>query len=168
MSDKNDSVGMDFLDSLSRRWVTTYIPIGMFLLVAVSVLLDGDHCLQAQQGAAVARRQSVLGHEADPGALQEIVVRHRLSGVAVQHDAGGLHFHLPVAGGSGVRRLRDRAAALQGRAPGRPGDLHGLPDSTFHPVHSVGGGAAELRAVQYPLGAGVHLPDVPDPVLACC
>jgi multiple sugar transport system permease protein len=33
MSDKNDSVGMDFLDSLSRRWVTTYIPIGMFLFI---------------------------------------------------------------------------------------------------------------------------------------
>ncbi len=33
MSDKNDSVGMDFLDSLPRRWITTYIPMGMFLFI---------------------------------------------------------------------------------------------------------------------------------------
>ncbi len=33
MSDKNDSVGMDFLESLPRRWVTTYIPILLFLFI---------------------------------------------------------------------------------------------------------------------------------------
>ncbi|MCX7274884.1 MAG: carbohydrate ABC transporter permease [Burkholderiales bacterium] len=34
MSNKNnESVGMDFLDSLPRRWVTTYIPILMFLFI---------------------------------------------------------------------------------------------------------------------------------------
>ena len=31
MSDKNDSQGMQFLESLPRRWVTTYIPVGLFL-----------------------------------------------------------------------------------------------------------------------------------------
>jgi multiple sugar transport system permease protein len=34
MSNKNnESVGMDFLESLPRRWVTTYIPILMFLFI---------------------------------------------------------------------------------------------------------------------------------------
>lgn len=33
MSEKNESVGMDFLESLPRRWVTTYIPMGMFLFI---------------------------------------------------------------------------------------------------------------------------------------
>jgi len=31
MSDKNESQGMQFLESLPRRWVTTYIPVGLFL-----------------------------------------------------------------------------------------------------------------------------------------
>ena len=31
MSDKNESQGMQFLESLPRRWVMTYIPVGLFL-----------------------------------------------------------------------------------------------------------------------------------------
>lgn len=33
MSASDETQGMQFLDSLSRRWVTTYIPIGLFLFV---------------------------------------------------------------------------------------------------------------------------------------
>ena len=55
---------------------------------AVPVLLDGDHLVQAERGAAVARGQSVLGDQPDARALQEAAVRHRLSRLAVEHDAG--------------------------------------------------------------------------------
>src|SRR5205807_3424692 len=33
MSDKHDTAGMEYLQSLPRRWVTLYIPIGVFLFV---------------------------------------------------------------------------------------------------------------------------------------
>ena len=33
MSKDNDSVGMEFLESMPRRWVTTYIPLGTFIVV---------------------------------------------------------------------------------------------------------------------------------------
>ncbi|MEO7760734.1 MAG: carbohydrate ABC transporter permease [Casimicrobiaceae bacterium] len=33
MKTVNDSQGMDFLDTAARRWATTYIPIGVFLIV---------------------------------------------------------------------------------------------------------------------------------------
>src|SRR5947209_19237696 len=33
MSDKPDTAGMEYLQSLPRRWVTLYVPIGVFLLV---------------------------------------------------------------------------------------------------------------------------------------
>ncbi|MEO7649977.1 MAG: carbohydrate ABC transporter permease, partial [Bryobacteraceae bacterium] len=33
MSAANESQGMSYLDSISRRWFTTYVPIGGFLIV---------------------------------------------------------------------------------------------------------------------------------------
>ena len=30
---RDDVVGMDYLQSLPRRWITTYIPMGLFLFV---------------------------------------------------------------------------------------------------------------------------------------
>jgi len=33
MSDNNESSGMDYLQSVPRRWVTLYLPLGVFLLV---------------------------------------------------------------------------------------------------------------------------------------
>ena len=33
MSNQHDTVGMSYLDSLSRRWFTTYVPILVFLFV---------------------------------------------------------------------------------------------------------------------------------------
>ena len=62
--DVADSQGMTYLVSLPRRVVTSTRRSVSFLLVLLfPVLLDGDHGVQAGRGTALARGQSVLGHE---------------------------------------------------------------------------------------------------------
>ena len=75
--EKSDTQGMDYLVSLPRRVVTIYVPLGRIpVRAAVPVLLDGRHHVQAEQGADLPRRQSVLGQEPDARAHQEAAVRH--------------------------------------------------------------------------------------------
>ncbi|MFP5412678.1 MAG: carbohydrate ABC transporter permease, partial [Gammaproteobacteria bacterium] len=33
MAEQKETVGMDFLQSMPRRWVTVYIPLGVFVFV---------------------------------------------------------------------------------------------------------------------------------------
>ena len=132
---------------------------------AVPVLLDGDHVGEARPRAAVAHRQPVLGARADAGALRQAAVPHLVPGVDVEHGAGLGGRHLLLARLLGVRRLRDRAAALLRRQAGRPVDLPRLPGAAVDPVHPAGGDRLPARPVRHALGADPHLPDVPDPVL---
>ena len=70
MSAPNDDVvGMDYRQSLPRRWVTTYIPIGLFVFVLLfPVLLDGDHLVQAER--------ELLSREGNPFWVIEPTLAH--------------------------------------------------------------------------------------------
>src|SRR5437879_847243 len=39
MSDKPDTAGMDYLQTLPRRWVTLYIPLGVFLFIPLALIV---------------------------------------------------------------------------------------------------------------------------------
>ncbi len=135
-----DSQGMNYLVSLPRRIVTVYLPLGAFLFVLLfpfywMVITD----VQAGRGAAVARGQSVLGAQSDARARQEAAVRHRVSGMAVEHDPGFGRVDVPVDRLQRARRLRDRAAALSRFALRRHEHLSRLPRAAVDPVHSAGG-----------------------------
>src|SRR6187551_2781447 len=94
---------------------------------AVSVLLDGDHVVQAERGIAQLQGpQSVLDFVADARAYQASAVQHRLSELAMDdNDRGGLR-HVPVAVRLDARRLRDRAAALSWQPLCRARHLYGV------------------------------------------
>src|SRR5712691_13312688 len=94
---------------------------------AVPVLLDGDDLVQVERGADVEGGEPLLDRQADARAFREAAVPHRVSAVAVEHDpgVGGGDLHFAVRGSA--RRLRHRAAAVQGLAPGRAVDLLRLP-----------------------------------------
>ena len=103
---------------------------------AVPVLLDGDHDVQAERGAAIARGQPVLGHESDARAHQEAAVRHRVSGVAVEHDAGigGRRRSLSLAAACSPP-TRSSGCASAARSYVGHGDLPRLPGAAVDPVH---------------------------------
>ena len=68
---------MAYLETLSRRLVTVYIPLLVFLFVLLfpfywMVITS----FKPERGIAVQRRQSVLGHQSDTRALQETALRH--------------------------------------------------------------------------------------------
>src|SRR6267154_3965971 len=71
--------------------------------------------------------------------------------------------HLAVCGGA--RRLRHRAAAVQGLAPGRAVDLLRLPRPAVDPVHPARAHRVQTGAVRLGLGTHPHLSHVPDTVL---
>ena len=119
--------------------------VGVPVRAAVPVLLDGDHGVQAERGAAVARRQSVLGDESDARAHQEAAVRHRVSGLAVEHDRGLGRVDLPVDFLQRARGLRDRAAALSRLALRRHEHFSRLPCSAVDPVHPAGGDGVQAQ-----------------------
>src|SRR5882762_6770681 len=78
---------------------------------AVSVLLDGDHLVQAERGTAELQgAQPVLDLLADAGAHQAPAFQHRLSALAEDHDVRCGRIDLPVAICLYARRLCDRAA----------------------------------------------------------
>src|SRR6266852_9696614 len=85
--------------------------------------------------------------------------------MALEHDSrlGGRDLHLAVRGGA--RRLRHRAAALQGLAPGRAVDLLRLPRPAVDPVHPARAHRVQAGAVRLGMGAHPHLSHVPDTVL---
>src|SRR5438552_5276918 len=85
--------------------------------------------------------------------------------MALEHDTrlGGGDLHLAVRGGA--RRLRHRAAALQGLAPGRAVDLLRLPRAAVDPVHPARAHRVQAGAVRLGVGAHPHLSHVPDTVL---
>jgi multiple sugar transport system permease protein len=59
MSNQQDSVGMDFLESMPRRWVTTYIPLGAFIII----LLFPFYWMVI---TAVKPNDELLSHEGNP------------------------------------------------------------------------------------------------------
>src|SRR3954463_15582197 len=80
---------------------------------AVSVLLDGDHLVQAERGTAELQgAQPVLDLLADAGSHQAFAVQHRLSELAEDHDVRGGLLDLPVAVCLDAGGLCDRAVAL--------------------------------------------------------
>src|SRR5205814_1758614 len=85
--------------------------------------------------------------------------------MALEHDSrlGGRDLHLAVRGGA--RRLRHRAAALQGLAPGRAVDLLRLPRPAVDPVHPARAHRVQAGAVRLGVGTHPHLSHVPDTVL---
>src|SRR3954463_15763886 len=80
---------------------------------AVSVLLDGDHLVQAERRASELQgAQSILDLLADARAYQASLIQHCLSDLAEDHDVRGCRFYLPVAVCLDACRLRHRAPAL--------------------------------------------------------
>src|SRR3979409_1199288 len=81
---------------------------------AVSVLLDGDHLVQAERGTAQLQgAQPVLDHLADARPYQAFAVRNGVSEMAEDDDVRRDLLDLPVAVRQHAGRLRDRAAAVQ-------------------------------------------------------
>src|SRR5437879_8238768 len=85
--------------------------------------------------------------------------------MALEHDSrlGGRDLHLAVRGSA--RRLRHRAAAVQGLAPGRAVDLLRLPRPAVDPVHPARAHRVQAGAVRLGVGTHPHLSHVPDTVL---
>ena len=69
MSDKEDTQGMQFLESLPRRWVTTFIPILMFLFV----LLFPFYWMAA---TALKSNQELLSREGNPFWVHTATLEH--------------------------------------------------------------------------------------------
>ena len=133
---------------------------------AVPVLLDGDHRVQAERGAAVARRQSVLGHQPDAGALQQAALRDTT--IPIWLSTRCWFAVLATASRWSPRcwppmRSSGCASAAR-RSVGSPIFLAYLVPPV-DPVHPAGASCCIPRASQHPLGADLHLSDLPDPVL---
>ena len=133
---------------------------------AVSVLLDGADRHQTRRPIARSQPlQSVLDLDADLQAHLQAAVRHLLSAVAVEHDAGrGLRHH-PVDHRQRAGGLRHRAAALSRRAVGRRRDLPRLSGAAVDPVHPALDRRVPVRPVRHAVRADPDLSDHPDPVL---
>ena len=100
--------------------VTIYLPLIVFLIVLLFPFywmaitsVKPDHELLSRTG------NPFWVHRADAGALRQAAVPHRVSRVDVEHGAGLGRRHLLLARLLGVRRLRDRAAALPAAQAGR-------------------------------------------------
>jgi hypothetical protein len=165
-SDVVDSTGMRYLESLPRRIVTIYVPIAAFLIVAaVPVLLDGDHDVQAERRAVVARGQSVLGEEPDARAHPQAAVRHRVSRllwntVLISVVATFISLTMSVLAAYAIERLRFRGSRYVGMSI----FLAYLvpPSILFIPLATI---IYKLESVRHAARADPHVPDVPDPVL---
>src|SRR3981189_2003645 len=133
---------------------------------AVSVLLDGDHLVQAERGTAQTQgTQPVLDHLADHRPHPASVVQHRLSALAEDHDVRRGRIDDPVIVRFHARGLRDRAAALPRQPLCRPRDLSGLSGAAVDPVHSPCHRRGAVRPVRQPAGADPGVPDLPGAVL---
>src|SRR5712664_2432954 len=138
---------------------------GIPVRAAVPVLLDGDDLVQVERGADVEGGEPLLDRQADARSFREAAVPHRVPAMALEHDPhlGIVDVHLAVRGSA--RRLRHRAAAVQGLAPGRAVDLLRLPRPAVDPVHPARAHRVQAGAVRLGVGAHPHLSHVPDTVL---
>ena len=70
---------MSYLDTPSRKFVTIYLPLIVFLIVLLFPFYwMAITSVKPNEELLLAHRQPVLGHRADAGALQEAAVQHRL------------------------------------------------------------------------------------------
>jgi len=69
MSDKADSPGMDYLQSLPRRWVTLYVPLGLFLFL----LLFPFYWMVM---TSFKSNQELVSHEANPFWIVQPTLEH--------------------------------------------------------------------------------------------
>ena len=160
------SSGMDYLQSLPRRWVTIYIPLGIF----VFVLLFPFYWMVV---TSVKPNDDLLSRDANPfWTLKPTLAHfHKLLFETPYPEwlwntvVVSVGVHRGVAGGGGARRLCDRTAALPGRQARRRGDLPRLPGAAVDPVHPAVDHHLPARPVRHAHGADPVVPDVPDPVL---
>ena len=113
-----DTQGMRYLESVPRRVVTLYLPLAAFLFV----LLFPFYWMTI---TAFKPNEELLSREGNPfwvihptlDAHQEAAVRHRLSGLAVEHDAGR-RWYRPCCRCSAAcwRPTRSSACASRARA----------------------------------------------------
>src|SRR6266702_6532913 len=133
---------------------------------AISVLLDGDHLVQAErrivelQGA-----QSVLDHFADHRTYQASAVQHLLPALAEDDDVRRDRLDHAVAVRQHARGLCDRTAALPWQSLCGAGDLSRLSGAAVDPVHSARHRRGAVWIVRQSAGADPGLPDLPGAVL---
>ena len=157
MSEKknNDSAqGMDYLQSLPRRWVTLYIPICIFVFVLlfpfywmVVTSFKPNEELLSRTGnpfwvirPTLAHFEKLLFHTAYPEWLWNTVV------VSVVSTA--ISLVASVLAAYAIERLR----------------FQGLPGAAVDLVHPAGGHSFSAGPVRQPLGVDPVVPDVFDPV----
>ena len=133
---------------------------------AVPVLLDGDHVVQAEQRAAVARGQSVLGHRRRRSAHFDKLLfdtaypQWMWNTVLVSVVSTFFSLAASVLAAYAIERLRFSGAKQVGLAI----FLAYLvpPSILFIPLAAI---VFQLGLFDTRLGADPHLPDLPDPVL---
>ena len=107
--DVTDSQGMNYLVSLPRRVVTVYVPLAAFLIVllfpfywmVITTFKPNEELLSREGNPFWVKNP-------DARAPQEAAFRHRLSGLALEHDPRLGGRDVPVALRGRARRVRDR------------------------------------------------------------
>ena len=133
-----ESVGMSYLRDAAAQ-LRHDLPAAARLPVraAVPVLLDG-RSPRSSRTTSCCRAPAIRSGSSAPtlAHFDKLLFHTAYPAVAVEHGAGVGGRDLHLAGLLGVRRLRDRAAALQRLQAGGPVDLPGLPGAALDPVHS--------------------------------
>src|SRR5882672_3183284 len=176
-----DSRGMDYLESLPRRWVTLYLPLAAFLFVllfpfywmAMTSFKPDAELISREANPfwirhpTFAHFEKLLLHTSYPDWMWRCgaAASHLLSRLDVEHHhrLGRRDFRL--ARRERARRQCDRAAALSRLNGHRHGDLPRLPGAALDPLHPARRRRVQDGPVRHALGADPHLPDVPHPVL---
>ena len=117
---RSSTEGMSYLETLPRRLVTLYLPLGIILIVllfpfywmALTAIKPDEQLLDLDT------LQSVLDLEPDVQAHLQAAVRDRVSALAVEHDVRRRQRDRALDRRQRARRLCHRAAALSRRATG--------------------------------------------------
>src|SRR3979409_2606491 len=145
------SEGMSYLETLPRRLVSLYLPLGTIMLVllfpfywmALTAIKPDDQLLDMERVSPFWTWSPTFKH------IHKLLFDR--------------HHHLDHR--ERARRLCDRAAALQGRPMGGRRDLPRLSDPALDPVHPAVDRRVPIRSVRHAFRADPHLSDHPHPVL---